>query len=77
MTGAALLNSLGPKYAATSALATLGGTYLLVWIPAAIGPPGPAGAIERRRIERSRGWLVAGVVALAFVVGLFGPGIGL
>jgi hypothetical protein len=86
LTGAALLNSLGPQYAFTSALATLGGTFLLVWVPVSLPPLPPAraslegdqergAARARGYVPRSRGWLGAGGLALAFLVGLLGPGI--
>ncbi len=74
MTGAALLNSLGPIYAVTSALATLGGTFLVVWIPSAVDPPttlAPPGL----DVRRSRPWLLAGGAAVVFLFVAFGPGI--
>lgn len=72
MTGGAWLNYLGPRYAFTSALATLGGTFLLVWIPTAIrrepsSEPGlPWGG--------NTGWRIAGAVALVFLLLGLGPG---
>jgi hypothetical protein len=73
MTAAALLNFLGPRYAWTSALATVGGTFLLVWIPTAIRAQAP----ERAPLGTGWlwGWRAAGVAALIFLFGVFGPGI--
>jgi hypothetical protein len=73
LTGAAALNSLGAAYAFTSGLATLGGTFLLVWSPLAIErleSPAP-----RYAVESSLPWLVAGGCVLAFLLAAFGPGI--
>ncbi len=70
---AAALNPLGPVFMFTTALAHLGGCAWLVWlpewvrpgkVPGALGAPGP-----------SRGWRVAGAIALLCVFGL-GRGVG-
>ncbi|MCC6621718.1 MAG: hypothetical protein IT385_10715 [Deltaproteobacteria bacterium] len=74
MTGAALLNVLGPAYAFTSALATLGGTFLMVWLPLAVDPRGGVAPARRREIRRSPAWLAAGAVTLVGLVALLGPG---
>jgi len=73
MTGGALLNFLGPRYALTSALATVGGTFLLVWIPTAIRAHAPARAPLGGRGRW--GWRAAGAAALSFLFGVFGPGL--
>jgi hypothetical protein len=61
MTGAAMLNQLGPKYGLTSALATVGGTSALAWMSELLDKLSPG---EGRWPGADRGWLVAGAVAL-------------
>jgi hypothetical protein len=71
MTLAALRNPLGPEYALTSALATLGGTSALAWLPATVdsseGSP--------TWVTRHRGWIAGGVLAAAGALLIFGPGV--
>ena len=74
LTGAALLNELGLQYAITSAAATLGGTFLLVWLPLAIEGES-ATPTPQLLVRRGSGWLVAGSVALVGLFAAFGPGI--
>ncbi|MDQ3264510.1 MAG: hypothetical protein M3Y59_12740 [Myxococcota bacterium] len=72
MTAGALLNYLGPVYAFTSGLATVGGTFLLVWIPTAIPKqPSTEPALPSGRIG---GWRLAGAAALLFLLLGLGPG---
>ena len=70
---AALLNPYGTAFVVTTLLAHLGGSAWLVWLPewlkAAPGHDAP------RTIGRSAGWIVAGLAATAFVIGVLGPGI--
>ena len=73
LTIAALFNSEGPIYALTSALATLGGTSALAWMPACV-PDGPV-ASPGARVERSLPWVVVGVLAAIFCLAFLGPGI--
>jgi hypothetical protein len=73
LTGAAALNAYGPAYVWTSALATLGGTFLLLWLPVAVAPGETAP--PRPAIRRSAGWLAAGAAMLVFLAVAFGPGI--
>ena len=74
LTTAALLNSEGPEFALTSAMATVGGTSGLAWLGTipdgkSTSAPPPLG------IARSVSWLVAGAVSVVFVLTVFGPGI--
>lgn len=75
LTGAAALNAYGPRYAFTSALATLGGTFLLLWLPVAVGPAPEPAVPPRFAVGRSPAWLLAGGAMLAFLALAFGPGI--
>jgi hypothetical protein len=75
LTIAALFNSEGPIYALTSALATLGGTSALAWMPACV-PNGPV-ASHGARVERSLPWVVVGALAAIFCLAFLGPGISL
>ncbi len=74
LTGAATLNHYGLKYAFTSALATLGGTWLLVWVPSTFGGSKPPALGPSVTIERSSGYIAGGMAATAFLLTLFGPG---
>jgi hypothetical protein len=75
LTGAASLNHYGSKYAFTSALATLGGTWLLVWVPSVFGKSKVPSVGPSLVIERSSSYLAAGMAAMAFLLTLFGPGL--
>ncbi len=72
MTAAALRNPLGPVYALTSALATVGGTSALAWMSAAAEATGSRTDVV---IPRNNGWLLAGVAAMGLAVFVFGPGV--
>jgi hypothetical protein len=74
MTTAALFNVLAPRYAFTSSLATLGGTFLMVWIPVAVSKLGDE-AISPRHIRRQRSWLIWGSVMAILTLVILGPGI--
>jgi hypothetical protein len=75
LTGAAALNHFGAKYAFTSALASLGGTWMLVWIPSPFRRARPEIVGPSLAIDRSPGFIAAGMAATAFLLTLFGPGI--
>lgn len=68
----ALLNPYGAVFAATSALSTFGGCAWLVWIGL-----DPAKRDEARTgaVERSRGWIAAGLACAIVLLALLGPGI--
>lgn len=74
LTSAAALNFHGPAYVVTSALATLGGTFLLLWLPVAVAPAAET-APPPLAVPRSAGWLAAGAAMLVFLAAAFGPGI--
>ncbi len=76
MTLAALRNVHGPRFAFTSGLATVGGTFMLVWLPlsfragkSALGSGAPA------ELPRSNAWLAVGLAVAAATLLWFGPGI--
>lgn len=71
MSAAAATNDLGPTFVLTSALATLGGTSALAWLPATVD----AGTAPDVEIERSTPWIVAGCVATVLALGVVGPGV--
>jgi hypothetical protein len=73
VTGAALLNSLGPIYALTSGLATLGGTSALAWMAACVDDK--ARTDDPIAVERSWPWIAVGVVVAAVCVVVLGPGL--
>ncbi|HWV37891.1 MAG TPA: hypothetical protein VN033_05375 [Vulgatibacter sp.] len=75
LTGAAALNVYGLKFTFTSALATLGGTAMLFWLPLAIDRPESEPTPPAYEIQRSLPWIGAGSVALLFLFAAFGPGI--
>ncbi len=74
LTGAAALNVYGPRFAATSALATLGGTWMLVWVPSTFRRPRPSPVAASQAIDRSSGFVAGGLAATAFLLSFFGPG---
>jgi hypothetical protein len=71
MTAVAMANVLGPKYALTSALATIGGTSFLAWFHQLEWLQGDDRPIE---VGTSRGWIAAGATALVCAV-VLGRGI--
>lgn len=82
VTGAALyglsgmLNPLGTFLLVVSgAAASLGGTSGFVWGPSMLGDPSFASSAPREDVPRSVPWIVAGAVAAAVFIGVFGPGI--
>ena len=62
-------------YTFTGALATFGGTFLMVWLGLAIGLPRPHTPLEPVTPSRNTGWLVAGGLALALYFFWLGPGL--
>lgn len=73
LTGTALSNRLGPVFALTSAMATLGGTSLFAWCWTwPLDEPGPD---YGHRIDRSRPLIVAAGLVAALQILLFGPGL--
>jgi len=62
-------------YTFTGALATFGGTFLMVWLGLAVGRPRPNTPLEPVTPIRDTGWLIAGVVATAFYLFWFGSGL--
>ncbi|MCB9779459.1 MAG: hypothetical protein H6742_12910 [Alphaproteobacteria bacterium] len=73
MTTAAAFNRLGLDYAASSALATLGGTSGMAWLATLVDPP--TSAVPSTDVQASRGWMAAGLVALVLAIGVFGRGL--
>jgi hypothetical protein len=62
-------------YTFTGALATFGGTFLMVWLGFAVGPPRPNTPLEPVTPIRDTGWLITGVVALVFYLFWLGSGL--
>jgi hypothetical protein len=62
-------------YTFTGALATFGGTFLMVWLGLAVGRPRPNTPLEPVTPIRDTGWLIAGVFALVFYLFSFGSGL--
>jgi len=70
---AALLNPYGTAMVAATLLAHLGGSAWLVWLPEWVkAAPGNVAPLMIRRDAR---WIVAGLAAAAFVIGVLGPGV--
>ena len=62
-------------YTFTGALATFGGTFLMVWIGFAVGHPKPNTPLEPVTPFRDTGWLITGVIAVLFYLFWFGSGL--
>lgn len=62
-------------YTFTGALATFGGTFLMVWLGFAVGHPKSYSPPEPVTPIRDTGWLIAGVIALVFYLFWFGSGL--
>jgi hypothetical protein len=62
-------------YTFTGALATFGGTFLMVWLGLAVGHPRPNTPLEPVTPFRDTGWLIAGVIAIVFYLFWFGSGL--
>jgi hypothetical protein len=62
-------------YTFTGALATFGGTFLMVWLGFAVGHPRPDTPPEPVTPYRDAGWLIAGVIAFVFYLFWFGSGL--
>ena len=72
---AALLNPYGKAFVVSTLLAHLGGSAWLVWLPEWLkAAPGNDAPLV---IRRSASWIVAGLAAAAFVIGVLGPGVAL
>ena len=59
----------------SAALATFGGTWLLVWVPTAVGRPRPTTSDAPQTPDRSAVWMVLGLAGLAVYFLFFGPGL--
>ena len=59
----------------TAALATFGGTWLLGWIPTAVGAPRPAAPENPLTVTRSAGWILLGLAGLGVYFFILGPGL--
>ncbi|MDC3959748.1 hypothetical protein [Polyangium jinanense] len=71
---AALMNAEGMQYVVSSALATLGGTFFLAWLPAWVkAPRGEVG--PPLELAPTPAWLTAGAAITALTLGVLGPGI--
>jgi hypothetical protein len=75
MTASALVNSEGPIYVISSALASLGGTAFLPWLTTWIRDPQSTAANEPLPILRSWGWVTAGSVAALLSLTILGYGV--
>lgn len=62
-------------YTFTGALATFGGTFLMIWLGLAVGHPKPNTPLEPVTPIRDRGWLIAGGMAIVFYLFWFGSGL--
>jgi hypothetical protein len=72
---ASLFNPGGPIFMLTSALAHLGGSAWLAWLPEWVPVQASAGPVERLDLPRQRGWLAVGAVAFVITVLVLGPGV--
>jgi len=59
----------------SAALATFGGTWLLVWIPTAVGLPRPKTSANPLTITRNIGWILLGLAGLGVYFLVLGPGL--
>lgn len=59
----------------SAALATFGGTWLLVWIPAAVGSSRPTTPAAPLTVTRNVGWIFLGLAGLSVYFFIFGPGL--
>lgn len=62
-------------YTFTGALATFGGTFLMVWLGFAVGNPKSNTPLEPLTPVKNTGWLIAGAVAIMFYLFWFGSGL--
>jgi hypothetical protein len=62
-------------YTFTGALATFGGTFLMVWLGFAVGHPKSYSPPEPLTPVRDTGWLIAGLIAIVFYLFWFGSGL--
>ncbi|MCI0406231.1 MAG: hypothetical protein L0Z48_09475 [candidate division Zixibacteria bacterium] len=59
----------------SAALATFGGTWLLVWIPTAVGAPRPTTPVNPVTVTRNVGWILLGLAGLGIYFFFLGPGL--
>ncbi len=59
----------------SAALSTFGGTWLLVWIPAAVGTPHIATSANPLTVTRKTGWILLGLAGLGIYFFALGPGL--
>ncbi|MCI0331239.1 MAG: hypothetical protein L0196_09935 [candidate division Zixibacteria bacterium] len=59
----------------SAALATFGGTWLLVWVPTAVGTPRPTTTTHPLTVTRSFGWILVGLAGLGIYFFVLGPGL--
>ena len=71
----ALLNPLGPRFVVTTLAAHLGGCAWLAWLPEWVRGPRQDTPAAAPGLGRHRGWLSAGLAALAITLLVLGPGI--
>ncbi|MFN8412548.1 MAG: hypothetical protein U0Z26_09195 [Anaerolineales bacterium] len=62
-------------YTFTGALATFGGTFLMVWLGFAVGYPKPNTPLEPVTPFYNTGWFITGVIAIIFYLFWFGSGL--
>jgi len=62
-------------YTFTGALATFGGTFLMVWLGFAVGRSKPNTPLEPVTPFYDTGWLITGVIAVIFYLFWFGSGL--
>jgi hypothetical protein len=59
----------------SAALATFGGTWLMVWVPTAVGSPRPTTSANPLTVTRSIGWILLGLAGLGVYFLVLGPGL--
>ena len=59
----------------SAALATFGGTWLLVWIPTAVGTPRPTSSANPLTVPRNVGWILLGLAGLGIYFIVLGRGL--
>lgn len=59
----------------SAALATFGGTWLLVWVPAAVGTPRQTTRENPVTVTSKVGWILFGLTGLGVYFFILGPGL--
>lgn len=59
----------------SAALATFGGTWLLVWVPTAVGSSRPTTPAAPLAVTRNVGWIFLGLAGLGVYFFILGPGL--